>query len=109
ATARGAALGLPRRPVRSALARADRPRAVRATRLPRSGRRTGAMTTLLGLVETPGQYQELIRLAELLKAQARLSQLYLVHDCGPATQQILEGFARAGAECIAAEGQAVSE
>ena len=67
------------------------------------------MTTLLGLVETPGQYQELIRLAELLKAQARLSQLYLVHDCGPATQQILEGFARAGAECIAADGQAVSK
>jgi hypothetical protein len=67
------------------------------------------MTTLLGLVETPGQYQELIRLAELLKAQARLSQLYLVHDCGPATQRILEGFARAGAECIAADGQAVSK
>lgn len=67
------------------------------------------MSTLLGLVETPGQYQELIRLAELLKTEARLSQLYLVHDCGAATPQILEGLARAGAECIAADGHAVGE
>jgi hypothetical protein len=67
------------------------------------------MSTLLGLVETPGQYQELIRLAEALKAQAQVSQLYLVHDCGPATPQIIEGFERAGAGCIAADGATVNQ
>lgn len=61
------------------------------------------MYKLLGLVETPGQYQELIRLAELLQPSG-LSQLYLVYDCGPATAHVIEGFERTGAQCIVAGG-----
>ncbi len=66
------------------------------------------MSTLLGLVETPGQYQELIRLAELLKPSEQISQLYLVYDCGAATPQVIEGFERAGAACIVAGGARVN-
>jgi hypothetical protein len=63
---------------------------------------------LLGLVETPGQYQELIRLAELLQPSDQLSQLYLVYDCGPATPKVIEGLERAGATCIVAGGDTVN-
>jgi hypothetical protein len=66
------------------------------------------MSTLLGLVETPGQYQELIRLAELLQPSAQISQRYLVYDCGPATAQVIEGFERTGAQCIVAGGEGVN-
>jgi hypothetical protein len=58
------------------------------------------MSTLLGLIETPGQYQELVRLAELLNRSGGIKQLHLVYDCGPATPQVIEGLKRNGAECI---------
>jgi hypothetical protein len=63
------------------------------------------MPTLLGLVETPGQYQELIRLAEALRS-SQISQRYLVYDCGDQTPNVIEGFERTGAECILAAGAA---
>jgi hypothetical protein len=66
------------------------------------------MSTLLGLVETPGQYQELVRLTELLQQSGRHMQLYLVYDCGSATPQIIEGLGRAGAECINISDSAVN-
>jgi hypothetical protein len=65
------------------------------------------MSTLLGLIETPGQYQELVRLAELLSRSASIKQLHLVYDCGPATPQVIEGLERSGAECINAGNGAV--
>jgi hypothetical protein len=67
------------------------------------------MHTILHLIETPGQFQELGRLARLLGQSRQVKQLFLVYDCGAATGQILGGIAAAGGECLNAGGPAENE
>jgi hypothetical protein len=60
------------------------------------------------LVETPGQFTELERLTQLLGKHRPVRQLYLVYDCGGATQSIIERIEAAGAECINAAPSSAS-
>lgn len=67
------------------------------------------MQTILGLVETPGQYQDLIRFATLLRASRPVTQLFLVYDCGHATAEVIAGINQIGAQCINAGGPTENE
>ncbi len=67
------------------------------------------MHTVLHLIETPGQFQELGRFARLLQQSRPVSQLFLVYDCGPATAQVLAGIEQIGAERLNAGGPAENE
>jgi hypothetical protein len=67
------------------------------------------MLSILGLIETPGQYQELIRFAKLLSSSKTIRQLFLVYDCSQATSRVIAGIDQIGAECINAGGPAEDE
>lgn len=64
------------------------------------------MHTVLHLIETPGQFQELARVAQLFQQTRKVAQLFLVYDCGPATAQVLAEIEQIGAECLNAGGPA---
>lgn len=53
--------------------------------------------TVLFLVETPGQFAELERLSRLLADHRAVEQVYLVYDCGEATQTIVARVRELGA------------
>jgi hypothetical protein len=67
------------------------------------------MYTILGLIETPGQWQELIRLAKLLRSSRPVTQLFLVYDCEQATAEVIAGINQIGAQCINAGGPAEND
>ena len=58
------------------------------------------MLRILYLVETPGQFTELRRLAGLVVGARPVEQFFLVHDCGPKTGTILTQLAAMGARCL---------
>jgi hypothetical protein len=59
-----------------------------------------AKATVLLIVESPGQFVELLRFASLLRSSRATTLLFLVYDCQPATQQILGRIKDLGAECL---------
>jgi hypothetical protein len=62
------------------------------------------MLKVLHLVETPGQFIELQRTANLLRQSRDVEQFFLVHDCGDATDAIITRISEAGAECLNVTG-----
>src|SRR5262249_53148032 len=66
------------------------------------------MMKVLYLVETPGQFIELQRTAELLRKARDVEQFFLVHDCGAATGTIIARTAEMGVECLNADVDAAA-
>lgn len=55
---------------------------------------------ILYLVETPGQFIELRRFAELLRGARSADQSFLVYDCQPVTAEIIGQLHELGARCL---------
>jgi hypothetical protein len=55
---------------------------------------------ILYLVETPGQFIELRRFAELLRGARSADQSFLVYDCQPVTAEIVGQLQALGARCL---------
>jgi hypothetical protein len=67
------------------------------------------MHTILWLVETPGQYRELIRFATLLQLSRSVSQVFVLYDCEQKTAEMIAGIGQIGAKCINAGGPTANE
>lgn len=72
---------------------------------PEAGRRR----PVLYLVETPGQFAELERFTRLLEGRRPVGQIYLVYDCGDATESIVARVRELGAECANASASQASK
>jgi hypothetical protein len=63
-----------------------------------------AGSTVLFLVETPGQAVELLRLTRLLGRSRNVTQIYLIHDCGASANLVVDNVRQAGAKCANQSG-----